>query len=211
MAIKLRESYLVAYNFAQFGGWAYSLAALLLGAPQSNVYTAVYIFQSLAILEIINVVVGIVRADLVTTVVQVFSRLQVIGVHYLVSEARQSGGNYYMLLAWCLVEVIRYPFLGIKTLTKPPYFLTWLRYSVFYILYPLGVYGEMVVLRSAIPSITFNKTLSINLPNAWNFEFDFGSYLTLLLYVFYLPGLVMQYSHMIRQRRNALAVGNKKD
>lgn len=210
MPIKIRESYLVAYNLVQFCGWAYSLVTLVLGHPESDVYKAVYIFQALATLEILNVLVGIVRADLITTVVQVYSRLQVLVVHYLVSEARQSSGNYYMLLAWCLVEVIRYPFLGVKTVTTPPYFLTWLRYSLFYVLYPLGVHGEMVVLRSAIPSITFNKTLSINLPNSWNVEFDFGSYLTLLVYVLYIPGLGMQYSHMMQQRRNALSIDKKK-
>ena len=205
----IREYYLAAYNAIQFVGWAASLYALLGGATQAEVYEKVYVFQTLAILEILHVLLGVVRAELVTTVVQVFSRLQVLLVHYLVKESRESNGNTYMLLAWCLVEVIRYPFLGLKSISKPPYILTWLRYSVFYVLYTLGVYGEMFVLNSGLPSLTLNKTLSVSMPNAWNFEFNFASYLTVLLYVAYLPGLLFQYSHMIRQRRSALSIDKK--
>ena len=201
-----REYYLLAYNVIQFTGWAAALSLLLRGSPEREVYDLVYVFQSLSMLEILNVLVGIVQADLVTTFIQVFSRLQVLLVHHLVDEARSDGGNYYMLIAWCLVEVIRYPFLGLKIVSTPPYILTWLRYSVFYILYPIGVYGEMMVIHSALPSITFNKTLSITLPNAWNIEFDFASYLKLLVYILYLPGLAIQYSHMIKQRKNALVI-----
>ena len=47
----------------------------------------------------------------------------------------------------------------------------------------------------------FFSILSAKLPNKLNFEFDFGMYLTVLLYVFYLPGLFFQYSHMMNQRR----------
>jgi len=205
----LRETYLAGYNALQFIGWAASLTALLSGSNHAQVYDKVYVFQALALLEIVHVLFGLVRAELITTVIQVFSRIQVLLVHYLVSDARLSNGNHYMLLAWCLVEVIRYPFLCMKSISTPPYALVWLRYSAFYVLYPLGVYGEMVVLNSSLPSITLNKTLSISMPNVWNFEFNFASYLTVLLYVVYLPGLLFQYSHMIRQRRNALSVDKK--
>ena len=206
-----REKYLATYNVLQFIGWSASLSALLRGSDQADVYQKVYVFQLLAILEIVHVLLGVVRAELVTTVVQVFSRLQVLLVHYLVKDSRLSEGNQYMLLAWCLVEVIRYPFLGMKSISTPPYVLTWVRYSAFYVLYPLGVYGEMLVLNSGLPSLTLNKTLSISMPNAWNIEFNFASYLTVLLYVVYLPGLAFQYSHMMRQRRNALSVDKKNE
>jgi len=200
-----REIYLASYNTAQFIGWAASLYSLLAGEDQSSIYRKVYWLQSIAILEVIHVLLGIVRAELVTTAVQVLSRLQVLLVYYLVPESRLTVGNYYMLMAWCLVEVVRYPFLGLKTVSAPPFFLTWLRYSAFYVLYPLGVYGEMLVLYSALPAIASRKVLSISMPNSLNFEFNCATYLSVLLYAVYLPGLAFQYSHMIKQRRRALA------
>merc|ERR1712046_197518 len=51
-----------------------------------------------------------------------------------------------MCVCWCITEVVRYLFyaLGVVGLKIPP--VTWLRYSMFPILYPLGVAGELGVL-----------------------------------------------------------------
>ena len=121
--------YLAAYNLIQFIGWSASLYYLLIGRPLTSIYKVVYVFQSLALLEIVNVLIGVVRANLTTTVVQVFSRLQVLAIHYLFEDAKLSGGNCPMLLAWCLVEVVRYPYLMLHTVSHPPEVLKWLRYS----------------------------------------------------------------------------------
>ncbi len=164
----------------------------------------VYAFQLLALLEIAHAVLGIVRASPLTTSIQVLGRLQVLFVHYKISEARDSSGNLYMVAAWSLVEIVRYLYLSLNLIGFAPYSLLWLRYSLFYVLYPIGVYGEMKVLYDALPGIDRTGLGSVALPNVVNFEFSFGLYVRVFLVVAYLPGLWNQYKYMMNQRRVVL-------
>lgn len=45
--------------------------------------------------------------------------------------------------SWSLVEVPRYAFYAFNLLGSVPYPLFWLRYSLFAILYPTGITGEL--------------------------------------------------------------------
>jgi very-long-chain (3R)-3-hydroxyacyl-CoA dehydratase len=47
------------------------------------------------------------------------------------------------ITSWSLVEVPRYLFYAVKEITDVPYALLWLRYSLFAILYPTGITGEL--------------------------------------------------------------------
>jgi len=48
-----------------------------------------------------------------------------------------------LYLAYGLAESIRYPYYVFNTLMEePPYILTWLRYSAFLVLYPIGLLSE---------------------------------------------------------------------
>ena len=65
-----------------------------------------------------------------------------------------------MILSWASVEVPRYLFYVFALLTgdatkKTPYPLFWLRYSLFYVLYPSGILGEWTVFRSAAHDTLF--------------------------------------------------------
>jgi very-long-chain (3R)-3-hydroxyacyl-CoA dehydratase len=205
----LRSGYLFLYNAAQWAGWLSILVSRLttlndakLTSPTAD---ALYLFQGLAVLEIIHSLVGLVRASVFTTCIQVVSRLQLIAVHYLVPEARISSGLLPMVFAWGLVEVVRYLYLALNLFHMAPRWLLWARYSFFYVLYPLGCYGEMKVLFDSLPSMYQSGILSIDLPNKWNFSFSFACYVSILLYVIYLPGLYVQYTHMMKQRSKALS------
>ena len=169
-----------------------------------QIVNCLYAFQGLAVMEVVHAFTGLVRASPVTTLVQVLSRLLLIGIHFSVREARFSTGLVPMLIAWGLVEVVRYLYLALNMFDMAPRWLLWLRYTLFYVLYPLGVYGEMKVMYDALPSLRESKILSVHLPNTWNFSFSFASFVWVLLYVIYIPGLYMQYTHMIKQRRKAL-------
>merc|ERR1711933_357526 len=48
-----------------------------------------------------------------------------------------------MIFAWTVTEVVRYSFYLSNLLGYVPYPLLWCRYSFFYLLYPLGVSGEL--------------------------------------------------------------------
>lgn len=67
-----------------------------------------------------------------------------------------------MILAWSSVEVPRYAFYIFAIFTGdstkgPPYPLFWLRYSLFAILYPLGIFGELTVCLTAAADETFES------------------------------------------------------
>jgi very-long-chain (3R)-3-hydroxyacyl-CoA dehydratase len=201
----MRREYLFMYNMVQWGGWLMIFADLALNLSVTPYATTlVYAFQHLAILEIVHAIVGLVRASPVTTGIQVLGRLQVLFIHSKILEAQQSSGNLPMISAWCFVEIVRYLYLALNLIGFAPFPLLWLRYSLFYILYPIGVYGEMKVLYDALPGIDNAGLGSISLPNNLNFEFSLGTYVRIFLVVAYLPGLFNQYTYMIKQRRVVL-------
>jgi very-long-chain (3R)-3-hydroxyacyl-CoA dehydratase len=186
----------------QWGGWFMIFADILSGFSSYGV-RLVYFFQLLALLEIFHALTGIVRSSAVTTTIQVIGRLQVLYVHWRIADARGSSGVLPMVLAWTLVEIVRYLYLALKVIKLEPYFILWLRYSLFYVLYPIGVYGEMKVLYDALPGIDASGLHRMDFPNAWNFNFSFSGYIKLFLVFAYIPGLTFQYMHMMKQRRAA--------
>ena len=59
-----------------------------------------------------------------------------------------------LLLAWGPTEVIRYAYYASREAAgDAPWALTWLRYSTFLVLYPLGVASEVALLWMALPHI----------------------------------------------------------
>ena len=75
-------------------------------------------------------IVGLVKAPLLTTFLQVFSRLFLTwGVVDLFPNSLGESIAYpIMLLAWSITEVIRYSFYAWNLLDDVPYPLLWLRY-----------------------------------------------------------------------------------
>ena len=69
----------------------------------------------------------------------------------------------------------------------PPYWLTWLRFTAFLLLYPVGVASEMATVRLAYPAIQEQRTLCIDMPNRINFALDYP-FCCLILTCLYLPG-----------------------
>ena len=204
----MRQGYLFLYNMVQWGGWA----MIAFDFCQTGGYLSdqgqvlLYSFQLLAIMEVVHAFLGIVRTSPLTTFIQVFGRLQVLLIHHnIVPEARDSFGIIPMVLAWSSVEIVRYLFLALNVIGIAPYPLLWLRYSLFYVLYPIGVYGEMKVIYDSLDRIEAEKFMSFDLPNEWNFGFSFATYLRVFLYVLYIPGLYNQYTYMMKQRRVVLA------
>lgn len=165
----LVRQYLLAYNAANFFLWTIltvrtirllilqALAQKSLAPAQFNIpaiFAETYepllqITQSLAVLEILHSLIGIVRAPLVTTAMQVASRLFVVwGVLYpfhglIVGKGDLVGEFGYLgcLLAWGVTECIRYGFFvmqvngGVETV---PAWWQWLRYVIFFFFFCLA-------------------------------------------------------------------------
>ena len=178
-------------------GWAYVLlqgASALSGnlsAAQAwgKVGGPLCIIQTLAAAEILHSLLKIVKSPLVSTVLQVFSRLGVLWLYtYRYPQAQSHWSLYLMVLSWALVEVPRYLFYAVNLYSdKVPYPLFWLRYSLFAILYPTGISGELLQITRCLPLM-----LKAGAVSEW--------YMTLGLLLMYLPGSPFMFFHMVTQR-----------
>ena len=118
-----------------------------MGAPTRWVQTA-------ALLEVAHVALGLVRSGLGTTAAQVASRLVLVwGVlqQFPVAAIRESPVFSTMVLAWSSAEVVRYATYALALLGTKWQPLEWLRYTLFYALYPLGAGSEAFLMYASIP------------------------------------------------------------
>ncbi|GBG31679.1 Very-long-chain 3R-3-hydroxyacyl-CoA dehydratase [Hondaea fermentalgiana] len=168
MATKM---YLVAYNLASCAGWAYvwtqTVKTLLNGGKAGMLWNeasdVLAVVQSLAALEIVHSLLRLVKSPVFTVFMQVNSRLIVLWLYTWQAAACHSHWSLLLMVgSWATVEVPRYLFYALNLLpsfqgSKMPYPLFWLRYSLFMVLYPTGITGELVQMYVALSThYTFN-------------------------------------------------------
>lgn len=168
------------------------------------------IFQTLAIFEVVHSAVGLVPSKVGVVFPQVLSRLVTLWpILYTFKESQSSLGYPLLLIAWSLTEVVRYAFYFLNILDRVPYIITFLRYTMFIVLYPIGITGELLCMYAALPRAAKTGVYSITMPNTVNVTFDFY-YAIIIFGVMYLPVFPMLYTHMLAQRRKVLGGGHKK-
>lgn len=87
---------------------------------------------------------------MLTTVTQVASRFLLMwGVTFLFPSVAMSRFYSSMLLAWSFTEVVRYSYFALMLSGWEPKLLVWLRYNGFFVLYPIGITSELVLLYYA--------------------------------------------------------------
>ncbi|KZC07431.1 PREDICTED: very-long-chain (3R)-3-hydroxyacyl-CoA dehydratase 2 [Dufourea novaeangliae] len=207
--------YLKTYNLTLVFGWAYILLKYLQSDFTStvdsnlwhNVKWPVIIFQHAALLEIIHAIVGLVKSNPVLTIFQVFSRIIIVdGVLLATPEsyAASSIGLPLALLAWSITEIIRYLYYFMNLNECTPYVLTWLRYTLFLVLYPTGVTGELLCAYAATQyAKSHPEAWSYTLPNSWNFTFSYYCILVTIM-LSYIPLFPQLFFHMVAQRHKIL-------
>ena len=163
--------------------------------------TVLTVVQSAALLEIVHAALGLVRSPLFVTTMQVGSRI--VALHMIVNsvQAQTQWGAALMILSWALVEVPRYLFYLTAIITGDatkgtPYPLFWLRYSLFAVLYPTGISGELSVFLSASKDDAFLSLLG-------------DDYKTLMYWyamafpIIYAPGALPMILNMVSNRKSA--------
>eukprot|EP00301_Raphidiophrys_heterophryoidea_P026923 c9393_g1_i1.p1 GENE.c9393_g1_i1~~c9393_g1_i1.p1 ORF type:complete len:771 (-),score=263.09 c9393_g1_i1:258-2495(-) len=217
--------YLTAYNFFQTVGWCVCFGATVkyladpsTGTVWQHAGNYVTIYQFVAILEILHSALGFVSADTFTTFIQVFSRLLLVGIVSTNPVTHTHWGVALMLFCWTLTEVVRYGYFAVKLAGLEISVLTWLRYSLFFVLYPAGVLGEVMTATAALP--TMHYTLSqINTATAesstvlyaWLHRAvetvivsDVADWMRYFVFPAYFLGLPFLYMHMVAQRKKVL-------
>lgn len=173
---------------------------------------AVAIVQTAAALEVVHAFTGLVKSSLPTVIMQVYSRLflvwaitqkyeqvclklPIFAVNAHVSTFQSSHNALYstMILAWSATEVIRYTFY-VHSLARGavPGVLVYLRYTTFYILYPLGASSEAWLILSSLPTTNPLQGLKDGSWNAWD-------YFRGAMLVVWCPGVYSLYTLVIDQ------------
>jgi len=151
-------AYLIAYNLASCAGWGFVwmqvLHVVMNNEPAEQLWTRagtqLLIVQSLAGLEIVHSLTRMVKSPVFTVFLQVMSRLIVLwGFTYMAPACHSHWSLLLMVGSWATVEVPRYLFYALNLLpqfsgAKMPAPLFFLRYSLFMVLYPSGISGELL-------------------------------------------------------------------
>ncbi|CAN3371404.1 hypothetical protein DIURU_005124 [Diutina rugosa] len=170
--------YLEVYNAASVVAW---LAVLV----NPDYLIPVQVVNS--VLELVHIAGGLVRAPLSAALMQCYARLGMcLGVLWNQKQWAPEWAFRAMIFAWGITEVIRYTYYLVKR-------GTWLRYSAFIVLYPLGLISEATIAWSVLPHVTH-----------W-----FQKWFLYVGLAMYLPGFVMLYSYMWKQRRKQLGPKRK--
>ena len=163
------SAYLVLYNASCMLGWASALvlavqSLLATGGDLTQVWAAtgltLQVSQWAMCLEIVHAATGMVRSPVVTVFLQVMSRLVLVVVCLLSPASSATWWCGMMAISWSLVEVPRYAFylnglLGPGGQAGTLYPVFWLRYSLFSILYPTGISGEVGTMLTALSDPVF--------------------------------------------------------
>lgn len=142
--------------------------------------------QSFALLEIAHVYLRWVRSPLQTTAIQVASRLILVwGIAEQYPAARESPFYATMVLSWALTEVVRYTFYASSLLQRTPPWLTWLRYTTFYVLYPTGAGSEAFDMFATLPPVPSKLALVRAFQTAWGPT----DYVRAVMFMVWWPGM----------------------
>lgn len=212
------KSYLFLYNFAQVLGWSYLL--YLIGKYYTStskddtlwdtVKITVIIFQNAAVLEIFHAALKFVQSNVMITTFQVFSRVMAVcGVLIPFQSSQECFGLPLLLVAWTITEIIRYSYYAINIIGSVPYFIIWSRYTLFIVLYPIGVTGELLALYAAQDVVSRSKQWTVEMPNNLNFTFGYRYFLLFVMFM-YIPVFPKMYLHMFSQRKKIIGGGSSK-
>ena len=159
--------YLLVYNGLNSIGWLYVLLILLNGfytqglSSFQNVWTelgdTIWRLQQLVLLDVIHALFGL-WGDHPT--IPLYKRIWCKVGHrsenfvtiYLVSDRMAMNWTWGPLVfCWALADVFRFPYYAMSTMGLHYYWLSWVRYSIFIIQWPLLICAELAFVAAAFP------------------------------------------------------------
>ncbi len=191
------KTYLKLYNLTLAIGWTALLLLYIIngGKLDSVGLILLNICQFAAVLEIIHAALKIVSSPVVTTIKQLGSRFMVVVLIDLLKSEEYINvagitGLHLIMFAWGITEIVRYSFYFSGLVGKEIKILVFLRYTLFLVLYPMGVTGELLIILSWMKKDGFTFSAS---------DVVFG--IIFLSYFVFFPGM---FGHMLSQRKKKL-------
>ncbi|XP_027017430.2 very-long-chain (3R)-3-hydroxyacyl-CoA dehydratase isoform X3 [Tachysurus fulvidraco] len=216
----LKKGYLFMYNLVQFLGFSWifvNMTVRLFILKEDSFYDTfhttadvMYFCQMLAIAEVINPALGLVRTGVMPAFIQVMGRNFVLFIIFgSLEEMQNKPVVFFVFYLWSAIEIFRYPFYMLACIDTEWKMLTWLRYTIWIPLYPLGVLAEAVAVIQSIPIFNDSKFLSIPLPEVLGSSLSFSYVLQLYLLLMFL-GLFSNFRHLYKQRRRRFRTKKRK-
>uniref|UniRef100_A0A3Q3NED7 Very-long-chain (3R)-3-hydroxyacyl-CoA dehydratase n=1 Tax=Labrus bergylta TaxID=56723 RepID=A0A3Q3NED7_9LABR len=207
----LKKGYLFMYNLVQFLGFSWifvNMTVRLFILGQDSFYDTfhttadmMYFCQMMAVLEVINPLLGLVKTGFFPSMIQVAGRNVILFVIFGSLEDMQNKPVvFFVFYLWSTIEIFRYPFYMLACMGTDWKLLTWLRYSLWIPLYPLGVLAEAVAVIQSLPIFDETRLFSFPLPAMLGSSLSFSYTLQLYLILMFL-GLFINFRHLYKQRR----------
>ncbi|KOB74480.1 putative butyrate induced transcript [Operophtera brumata] len=195
---ELKQVYLKLYNMFQFVGYMYILAVMsvryarLEHASVADTYAhvgpAMKFLQLMQYLEVMHPLFGYTKGSALVPFLQVSGRAFILFAMVEAEPRMQTKPVvFYLFAMWSMIEI-------------EIYILTWLRYTMWIPLYPLGIICESIVILRNVPYFEETLRFTISLPNQWNFAFHMPTFLRVYLLILTFPGLFFVMMHMRRLR-----------
>lgn len=206
----LVDCFLVCYNGLQILGWSCLFIHMVLFCQMpahvlwQNLHNSLLACTSFLVLELLFCLLGITRSHPCSVFFLILSRLLLVwGVLMSSIPALHNAGLNLLILAWSTQELCRYLFYCLRVMDCLPYFVIWLRYSVFIILYPVGAAGELLCLYNAQRYFQEFPHWYLDLPQPWNLIFSYRTFLIFVM-LLYTPVVPSMYLHLLSKRRRVL-------
>ncbi|XP_022610063.1 very-long-chain (3R)-3-hydroxyacyl-CoA dehydratase-like isoform X1 [Seriola dumerili] len=218
--VSLKTGFLFVYNLVQFLGFSWifvNMTVRLFIFGQDSLYDTfhtisdvMFFCQILAAVEVLNAAFGVVRTAVVPTLIQVVGRNFILFIIFgSLEEMHHQPVVFFVFYLWSAIEIFRYPFYMLGCFDTEWKTLTWLRYTIWIPLYPLGVLAEAVAVIQSIPIFYETKLFSIPLPKAIGTSISFSYILHIYLVLMFL-GLFINFRHLYKQRKRRFRTKKRK-
>ncbi|XP_061917109.1 very-long-chain (3R)-3-hydroxyacyl-CoA dehydratase isoform X2 [Entelurus aequoreus] len=218
--ISLKTAFLFMYNLVQFLGFSwifFNMTFRLLRFGRDSFYDTfhtisdiMFFCQILAAVEVLNAAFGIVRTGVIPTLIQVVGRNFILFIIFgSLEEMHNKSVVFFVFYLWSAIEIFRYPFYMLGCFNTEWKILTWLRYSLWIPLYPLGVIAEAVAVIQSIPIFDETRLFSIPLPKTIGLSLSFSYVLRVYIILMFL-GLVINFRHLYKQRKKRFRTKKRK-
>lgn len=210
-----KSIYLFIYNLFQFIGYLFILTVLVISYYRDgfydtvertfqNVGNAMKFCQLLQYLEVMHPMFGYTKGSPLYPFLQVTGRNFVLFFMIDAEPRIQTKPVIFLLfICWSIVECVRYPYYVLSVIKFEISLVTWLRYTMWVPLYPLGAFLEGVVILRNIPFFEETKKFTVSMPNKWNYTFCMSTFMKYYLIFGLLPGIyfMMRYMSKVREKK----------
>lgn len=173
--------------------------------------SAMKFVQLLQFLEVMHPMFGYIKGSPFIPFLQISGRAFIL-FFMIEAEPRMQAKPVvsYVFVVWSFIEIVRYPYYLSQLLEVEIPTLTWLRYTMWIPLYPLGFLFEGIIVLRNIPYFEETLKFTVSLPNAWNFALHSPTVLRLYLLLLCIPGMYTVMKHMRNARLKKLGGFNRK-